>query len=59
MGRFIARDIEGYTYLPESVEGFLNANELALAMKNVNFENVNFRKLGFGTVAIHYGEKAD
>ena len=59
MGRFIARDIEGYTYLPESVEGFLNANELALAMKNVSFENVSFRKLGFGTVAIHYGEKAN
>tara|TARA_B100000029_G_scaffold493576_1_gene556272 strand:- start:975 stop:1706 length:732 start_codon:yes stop_codon:yes gene_type:complete len=57
MGRFIARDIEGYTYLPESVEGFLNANELASAMKAVNFENVNFRKLGFGTVAIHHGEK--
>ena len=57
MGKLIARDIEGYTYLPESVEGFLNADELASAMKHVNLDNVNFRKLGFGTVAIHYGEK--
>ena len=57
MGKLIARDIEGYTYLPESVEGVLNADELASAMKHVNLDNVNFRKLGFGTVAIHYGEK--
>jgi ubiquinone/menaquinone biosynthesis C-methylase UbiE len=26
-------------------------------MKNANFDNVYFQKLGFGTVAIHYGEK--
>ena len=57
MGRLIARDVEGYTYLPQSVEGFLSSDELAMAMKNANFDNVYFQKLGFGTVAIHYGEK--
>ena len=46
-----------YHYLPETTEGFLTAEELALQMVSVGFKNVNYQRLMFGTIAIHWGEK--
>ncbi|MDE2822646.1 MAG: class I SAM-dependent methyltransferase, partial [Chloroflexota bacterium] len=46
-----------YTYLPESVQGFLSAEELAEMMHVAGLVNVRYRRLAFGTVAIHVGEK--
>ena len=58
MGALFAGDREAYTYLPESVQGFLSANELADMMKQAGLVNVRYEKLALGTVAIHVGEKA-
>jgi demethylmenaquinone methyltransferase/2-methoxy-6-polyprenyl-1,4-benzoquinol methylase len=57
MGALLAGDREAYTYLPESVQGFLSARELAAIMEDVGLRNVAFRPLALGTVAIHVGEK--
>ena len=57
LGAVIAGDREAYTYLPQSVEGFLSANELAALMEDASLQDVGYRSLGLGTVAIHVGVK--
>ena len=59
MGALFAGDREAYTYLPESVQGFLSADDLAELMEGAGLVNVRYRRLALGTVAIHVGEKAD
>ena len=56
LGAVLAGDREAYTYLPESVQGFLSADELASMMENVGLRHVSYRKLALGAVAIHVGE---
>ena len=48
---------DAYQYLPNSTENFLTAEELAVRMAAAGFKNVNFKRLMYGTIAIHYGEK--
>ena len=57
IGAAIAGEREAYTYLPESVQGFMSASEVASLMTDAGFVNVTFRKLALGTVAIIVGEK--
>ncbi|MBM4423460.1 MAG: ubiquinone/menaquinone biosynthesis methyltransferase [Chloroflexi bacterium] len=57
MGRLIAGSSDAYTYLPDSTENFLPAEQLAGRMKQAGFKNVRYRRLMFGTMAIHWGEK--
>ncbi|MDE2779437.1 MAG: ubiquinone/menaquinone biosynthesis methyltransferase [Chloroflexota bacterium] len=57
IGQLVAGDRTAYTYLPQSVDYFLQADRLAGLFSQVGLENVGYRKLGFGTVAIHYGTK--
>jgi demethylmenaquinone methyltransferase / 2-methoxy-6-polyprenyl-1,4-benzoquinol methylase len=56
-GGLISGNREAYRYLPASSESFLNAEELADRMSSAGFWEVGFRRLMFGTVAIHWGEK--
>lgn len=48
---------DAYKYLPDTTEGFLTAEELSVRMVAVGFRRVNFKRLMFGTIAIHWGEK--
>ena len=57
MGRIISGFGEAYNYLPDSTEGFLTAEELTVRMAVVGFKRINFERLMFGTIAIHWGEK--
>lgn len=57
LGRLIAGQAEAYTYLPQSTEGFLRAEELAAHMAAAGFRQIGFRRRMFGTIAIHWGEK--
>jgi len=57
IGSALAGNRDAYTYLPESVEGFLSARELAGLMRSAGFRYVSYRKLGMGTVAILLGTK--
>ena len=53
LGAVLARNREAYTYLPESVQGFLTVDELAALMEDAGLVNIEVRKLALGTVAIH------
>lgn len=57
LGRIIAGASEAYTYLPESTEAFLQAEQLAAFFSQAGFKEIGFRRLMFGTVAIHWGRK--
>ena len=59
VGQLVAGDRGAYTYLPQSVDYFLQADQLAALFSEVGLVNVGYRKLGFGTVAIHYGAKPE
>ncbi len=55
LGGLLTGERDAYTYLPESTENFLRAEELAAHMAAVGFRQVNFKIKMFGTVAIHWG----
>ncbi len=57
LGKIISGTGDAYNYLPDSTEGFLTAEELAARMAAVGFKNIIFKRLMFGTIAIHSGEK--
>ncbi|MFH1375126.1 MAG: class I SAM-dependent methyltransferase, partial [Patescibacteria group bacterium] len=54
----VARHGEDYQYLRASTEKFLPAEALAIHMEASGFREVGFRRLMFGTVAIHWGVRA-
>ncbi len=57
LGRVIAGERDAYTYLPDSTEAFLEAEQLAARMEEAGYKQVGFRRLMLGTVAIHWGKK--
>ena len=57
LGRLISGTGDAYRYLPDSTEGFLTAEELAGRMIATGFKKVEFKRLMFGTIALHHGEK--
>jgi len=46
-----------YRYLPRSVQCFLTPEELKGTMEHVGLQNVRYRMLALGTVALHVGER--
>jgi demethylmenaquinone methyltransferase/2-methoxy-6-polyprenyl-1,4-benzoquinol methylase len=57
LGKLLAGEREAYTYLPQSTQGFLSAEQLAVRMLEAGFRQVGFRRVMFGTIAIHWGIK--
>ena len=57
VGSLIARDRAAYTYLPQSVDTFYDADELVALLRACGLVQVQFQRLGFGTVCIHWGDK--
>ena len=57
LGAMLAGDREAYTYLPESVQSFQSADEIASMMEDAGLRNVTFRRLALGSVAIHVGHR--
>ena len=57
VGELLSGMRDAYEYLPDTTEGFLTAEELSVRMVSVGFRKVNFKRLMFGTIAIHWGEK--
>lgn len=57
LGTLVAGDSAAYSYLPQSVDRFPDAESLRQSMLEAGFHRVSYRKLGFGMVAIHLAEK--
>jgi demethylmenaquinone methyltransferase/2-methoxy-6-polyprenyl-1,4-benzoquinol methylase len=60
LGRLIAGDEgkDAYQYLPESTQAFKTPDELATIMRDVGLVSVGYKTFMFGTMAVHWGEKA-
>jgi len=59
LGRLVAGDAEAYTYLPDSTEKFLSAENLADRFQQAGFRAVGFVRRMFGTIGIHWGKKGE
>jgi demethylmenaquinone methyltransferase/2-methoxy-6-polyprenyl-1,4-benzoquinol methylase len=57
LGRVVAGDAAAYTYLPQSVDRFPDADTLAGLLEAVGLVRVRYSLLGLGTVALHVAEK--
>lgn len=57
LGQLLARARDAYTYLPESVEDFPDAENLGKMMQAAGLQKVTYRLLNFGTVALHWGAR--
>ncbi len=55
IGGWISGSRDAYTYLPDSVKKFPNAPALAAEMRDAGFDNVEYRYLTGGIVALHLG----
>ena len=58
LGGILTGSRDAYRYLPESTEGFVTAEEMAARMAKAGFKKIGFQRFMFGTIAIHWGEKA-
>ena len=57
LGRLLTGSSDAYRYLPETTEGFVTAENMAARMASVGFKRINYQRLMFGTIAIHWAEK--
>ena len=57
LGKLVAGDAEAYTYLPDSTEKFLSAEDLADRFEQAGFRAVGFVRRMLGTIGIHWGRK--
>ena len=55
IGGLVSGHHTAYRYLPESVANFPGADELAALMRGAGLVDVAYRRLTFGTAAIHWG----
>lgn len=53
IGGWISGSSTAYSYLPESVRKFPNADELSVVLKECGFREVQFERMTFGIVALH------
>jgi demethylmenaquinone methyltransferase/2-methoxy-6-polyprenyl-1,4-benzoquinol methylase len=58
IGRVMSGHPTAYQYLPESVDTFPSAPDLADRLRSAGFVNVRWRHLTLGVVAIHVGERS-
>lgn len=59
IGGAISGSSEAYTYLPESVRKFPDADTLAANMRAAGFASVRYTRMTFGIVALHIGIKQE
>ena len=57
LGKWLAKDGEAYRYLSDSVFNFFSPEELKGIMQEAGLENIRYRTLNLGALAIHVGEK--
>lgn len=58
LGEVLTRSRDAYEYLPDTTENFLPAEDLQKQIEATGFEETGFRRLMFGTIAIHWAVKS-
>jgi demethylmenaquinone methyltransferase/2-methoxy-6-polyprenyl-1,4-benzoquinol methylase len=55
LGGWITGQRSAYAYLPHSLSAFLNPDEIASVMSQTGWQDVRYKRLMLGTVAVHTG----
>jgi len=55
LGGWITGQRSAYTYLPHSLSAFLTPDEIASVMSQTGWQDVSYKRLMLGTVAVHTG----
>ena len=55
LGRWITGEKQAYSYLPHSLTAFLTPDEIAAVMRQGGWQDVRYRRMMLGTVAVHVG----
>jgi demethylmenaquinone methyltransferase/2-methoxy-6-polyprenyl-1,4-benzoquinol methylase len=60
LGRIVAgrQGADAYRYLPQSTQAFKTPEQLAALMREAGFQQVLFHRFMFGTICVHWGQKA-
>jgi demethylmenaquinone methyltransferase/2-methoxy-6-polyprenyl-1,4-benzoquinol methylase len=58
IGGLISGQRAAYTYLPHSLTRFLTPDEIADVMRQTGWQEVRYKRLMLGTVAVHVGTRA-
>jgi demethylmenaquinone methyltransferase/2-methoxy-6-polyprenyl-1,4-benzoquinol methylase len=58
VGGLITGQRSAYTYLPHSLTAFLTPDEIAAVMEQTGWQQVRYKRLMLGTVAVHTGVRA-
>jgi demethylmenaquinone methyltransferase/2-methoxy-6-polyprenyl-1,4-benzoquinol methylase len=61
LGRIISgkQGADAYRYLPESTQAFKTPRELAGLMQETGIQSIEYKTFMFGTIAVHWGQKAE
>ena len=57
MGQVVANDRDSYQYLVESIRKFPDQERFAAMIRTAGFEQVRYRNMTMGVVALHSGWK--
>ena len=57
VGQLVTGDRSAYTYLPQSVDYFLQADRLAELLADLGLAGVGYRRLGLGALSVHWGQR--
>lgn len=57
LGGLLTGSKDAYRYLPETTEGFVTAENMAVRMAKAGFQKIGFQRFMFGMIAIHWGER--
>lgn len=57
LGGLLSGMRDAYRYLPDTAENFVTAERLAALMAAVGFKKIFFKRMMFGTIAVHWAEK--
>ena len=57
LGQLVGGDRAAYTYLPQSVDRFPNADCLAELFRELGLTDVGYQRMGLGMVTLHWGTK--
>lgn len=57
VGRLISKDQSAYTYLPKTIEAFIQGKEMTNALLNAGFSEARYKSLTFGICTIYLAKK--
>jgi demethylmenaquinone methyltransferase/2-methoxy-6-polyprenyl-1,4-benzoquinol methylase len=59
LGRLLTGNGDAYRYLTKSTMNFIKPQTLLEIMSDIGLEKVEFKRLMFGNIAVHWGVRPD